>query len=208
MWSTGLGKAYSHIEVFVTVKVEGAKSGEENEASVSGGGAPSASVQRPIVVSGEATPFGVEQYELRPENADGSPDTQAGSHPFQLTSVIALNQAAEARRPPAAVKDLHFKLPAGSGRRPGAVPAVPAGEVHESDVGGGQNVCPDDTAGRGRVGEHLVPGERRSARDGRRAAVQPDTGVWRAGAVRVRRPRRARVSRYRRCGPARTMGSR
>ena len=72
--------------------------------------------KRPIVVSGEATRFGVEQYELRPENADGSPDTQAGSHPFQLTSVIALNEAVEAKKPPAAVKDLHFKLPRGLGR--------------------------------------------------------------------------------------------
>ena len=85
-------KAYTYIEGYIKVKVEGAKSDEETDASVSGGGAPSVSVQRPIVVDGEATRFGVEQYELRPENADGSPDTQAGSHPFQLASVIALNR--------------------------------------------------------------------------------------------------------------------
>ncbi len=143
--SSFLSEAYSHFEVFVNVKVEGAHSGEENEASISGGGAPSASVQHPIVVSGEATPFGVEQYEMRPENADGSPDTQAGSHPFQLSTVIALNQATEARRPPAAVKDLHFKLPAGLIGDPVPFPECPLADF-AADVGAGHNFCPDDTA--------------------------------------------------------------
>ncbi len=141
----GLGKAYSHVEVFVTVKAEGPQSGEVNEASVSGGGAPSASVQQPIVVSAEATRFGVEQYELRPENADGLPDTQAGSHPFQLSSVIAFNQATEAKRPPAAVKDLHFKLPAGLVGNPTPFPTCPLSKFTVL-APGGQNFCPDDTA--------------------------------------------------------------
>ncbi len=136
--------AYTHIESFVEVKVGGAKSGEENEASISGGGAPSVSVKRAIVVDGEATPFGVEQYELRPENADGSPDTQAGSHPFQLTSVIALNEAAEAKKPPAAVKDLHFKLPAGLVGNPTPFPQCPLVKF-TGNAGSGQNFCPGNT---------------------------------------------------------------
>ncbi len=136
--------AYTHIESFVAVKVGSAKSGEENEASISGGGAPSVSVKRAIVVDGEATPFGVEQYELRPENADGSPDTQAGSHPFQLTSVIALNEAAEAKKPPAAVKDLHFNLPAGLVGNPTPFPQCPLVKF-TGNAGEAQNFCPDNT---------------------------------------------------------------
>ena len=140
-----LNEAYSHFEAFVSVKVEGARSGEENEASISGGGAPSGSVQRPIVVDSAPTPFGVEQYELRAENADGSPDTQAGSHPFQLTTTIALNQATEAKRPPAAVKDLHFNLPPGLIGDPVPFPECPLAKF-AADVGAGHDFCPDDTA--------------------------------------------------------------
>jgi hypothetical protein len=76
-----LGVPYSFVEAFIKVKVaQDAKSGEVNDASVSGG-APRASSAAPITVDPAPTPFGVERYELRPETADGSPDTQAGSHP-------------------------------------------------------------------------------------------------------------------------------
>jgi len=139
----GLGRAYSHVEAFIKVEVSGAKSGEGNEASISGGGASSASVDRPIAV-GEATPFGVEQYELRPENADGSPDTQAGSHPFQLATVIGLNQTAEAKAQPASVKDLQFNLPPGLIGNPTPFPQCPLSKFI-GNAGEGQNFCPDNT---------------------------------------------------------------
>jgi uncharacterized repeat protein (TIGR01451 family) len=139
-----LSKPFTHVEIFITVKVaEGAQSGEENSASISGG-APTAAVTAPITVDPAATPFGVERYELRPENADGSLDTQAGSHPFQLTSVIALNQAAEAKAPPAAVKDLRFNLPPGLIGNPTPFPQCPLAKFL-ANASEGQNFCPDDT---------------------------------------------------------------
>ncbi|HUN78529.1 MAG TPA: hypothetical protein VMU32_06380, partial [Solirubrobacteraceae bacterium] len=74
-----LARPYSHVEVFIDVAVAaGATSGEVDEISVSGGGAQSDSVERPLSI-GNSTSFGVEQYELLAENADGSLDTQAGS---------------------------------------------------------------------------------------------------------------------------------
>jgi hypothetical protein len=137
--------AYSHIQANIKVTVgPTAASGEENEAALTGGGAPSASVKRPITVSSEPTRFGIEQYELRAENADGSPDTQAGSHPFQLTTDLAINQTANTEKPPAAVKDLHFNLPPGLIGNPTLFPACPLvkfiGNAEE-----GQNFCPDNT---------------------------------------------------------------
>jgi hypothetical protein len=121
------------------------KAGEAIQASVSGGGAANASITTPVAVSGEATPFGVAHYELLAENADGSVDTQAGSHPFQLTSVVGLKQTAEAAQPPAAVKDLHFDLPPGLVGNPTPLPQCPLTKflAVAADF---QNHCQADTA--------------------------------------------------------------
>jgi hypothetical protein len=109
---------YELLEVRIRVKVEaGAVSGALNRMSISGGGAPSLSASRPVTIGSSNTTFGVEQYEFTPENADGSPATQAGAHPFQLTDTLFLNAGPEPEagrvRPPALVKDLHFKIPPG-----------------------------------------------------------------------------------------------
>jgi hypothetical protein len=105
------------IEVIISVVVKGAKSGELNAASVSGGGAPHAvSTHRPIEVNGTGR-FGFEDYQLIPESPGGSIDTQAGSHPFQLTSVLTFNsQTPDLEGNPRSFglpKDLAFELPPG-----------------------------------------------------------------------------------------------
>ncbi len=122
---TGTVAPYKVVEVRVLVVVEpGASSGEANEVSVSGGGAPAASLARPVVLSNAAAPFGVEDYELTPEEEGGELDTRAGSHPFQLTGGLALNQGADMASlherfqtplvvPVGLTKDLSFRLPPG-----------------------------------------------------------------------------------------------
>jgi hypothetical protein len=139
-----LNEPFSHVEAFVKVKVAGgAHSGETLSATVSGG-APAAAASTPITVSSAPTPFGIEKYELLAENADGSPDTQAGSHPFQLTTVIAPNQTSEVGVPPEATKDLRFNLPPGLIGNPTPFPQCPLSEFL-AQVSEGQNLCPDDT---------------------------------------------------------------
>jgi hypothetical protein len=103
---------YDLIEVRILVQVKGASAGESNVLSISGGETPSASITRAIAVSGETTPFGVEDYELIPEEEGGTPDTQAGSHPFQLTTTLTLNQTAQAQ-PAGSAKDVNVKWPPG-----------------------------------------------------------------------------------------------
>jgi hypothetical protein len=120
---------YQQIELRVGVAVQGAAhSGEENEVSVSGGGAPPAHAQHPVVISGAPTPFGVEDYALAPEEVGGVPDTQAGSHPFQLTTSFSLKQVLEPNpvhagegEPSGLPKDLTFRLPAGLIGNPSSV---------------------------------------------------------------------------------------
>src|SRR5665213_3541978 len=141
---------YEAREVRIGVKVEpNGPWGTDNETTVSGGGAPTASGTQTLTVSSEPTPFGIERYELRPENEDGSIDTHAGSHPFQLTTTINLNQAAENHglldlvseyfpQVPALTHDLHFNLPPGLIGNPTPFPRCTDSEFQRS-------TCPANT---------------------------------------------------------------
>jgi hypothetical protein len=111
---------YEPLQMRIAVNKIEARSGAVNEASVVGGGAPAARVKQSLTVSNAPIPFGVNTYEMRPEEEGGGVDTQAGSHPFQLTTTLTLNQELTLSdveefegKPIALPKDLHFKLPPG-----------------------------------------------------------------------------------------------
>ena len=72
-----------------------------------------AAIRRTIALSPGETPFGLAEYGLRPELDDGSIDTQAASHPYQLTTTLAFNEGVEAISPPAPARNLHVVLPSG-----------------------------------------------------------------------------------------------
>ena len=143
---------YEQLSVIITVKVSvDAQPSGENEAKIIGGGAQSVSIGRPVVVSGAATTFGVGEYELSPENADGSLDTQSGSHPFQLTTTIGLDQTLESNAQlgsiptlPALAKDLQFNLPPGLVGNPTPLPRCTDKEFTELNEHG-VTLCPPDT---------------------------------------------------------------
>jgi hypothetical protein len=143
---TGKVAPYDQIEMLVSVVARpGVSSGEVNQASVSGGGATPASVKRPVSLGG-APSFGVEDYEMVPEEAGGGIDTQAGSHPFQLTTTLALNQDA-AGKPAALAKDLDFKLPPGLIGNPTPFPQCTLAQFQaKGPLGGSENLCPGQTA--------------------------------------------------------------
>ena len=110
---------YGLMEVEIKVKIAaGTPSGENEEFEVSGGNAPGANIKRPVVL-GRPAVSGVQSYELNPEEEGGRADTQAGSHPFQYTTSIILNENSEGE-PVALAKDLHFKQPAGFFGNPSA----------------------------------------------------------------------------------------
>jgi hypothetical protein len=137
---------YEIFEMTITVKVVGPVSAD-NETMVVGGGARGASAAQPVRIDGEPTQFGLEGYELTPLNPDGSLDTQAGSHPFELTTTLSVNKAQSEGYPAAAglTQNLRFQLPAGLVGNATAVAQCTAAEFDEGGVTG-VNGCPASTA--------------------------------------------------------------
>jgi hypothetical protein len=205
-------RPYQRYEMDIVVNMStNAPSGEVNEASVEGGSAASVSVSKPVMVSASPPGFGIEDYEIKPENEDGSIDTQAGSHPFQLTTTFALNKDAESVernggfvpevKPPALDKDLHFELPPGLVGNPTVSPQCTELQfTSRSRKANGEegvfNDCPDDTVmGVAQVTTtedhfgpvplfNLVPSAREPARFGFEIAGNPvilDTSVRTGG---------------------------
>ncbi len=161
--------AFERLEMGIEVNVKpGATTGEQNTVEVRGGeqednpgtNVSAATLSTSLSVSGQPTPFGVEEdgYTLIPEEQGGSLDTQAGSHPFQLTTALNLNQSSELisaeqgatetgliGTAPALPKRLSFNLPPGLIGDPRAVPACPGSDfttIGRDDI----NSCPSDTA--------------------------------------------------------------
>jgi hypothetical protein len=143
---------YELLEAEIAVNVSGAQSGESNEVSVSGGGAAGVSLQRPITISDAPTPFGAANYELTSFNENGSLDTQAGSHPYAVTTTLDLNRTDEPPFLPAQPKDLRFSLPPGLVGNPTPFPQctdaqfTTPGELQGKTIELGMNRCPPDTA--------------------------------------------------------------
>jgi hypothetical protein len=128
---------------------------ESNEVTVEGANAPSQTTSDPLSTSPDATPFGVESYELSAEDEDGSPDQRAGSHPFQLTTTLDLNQVYKLGAynktqlypgSPALIKNVDTTLPPGLiGNATAAIPRCSAVDF-ETDIIGGSDLCPANTA--------------------------------------------------------------
>jgi hypothetical protein len=110
----------------------------QNEVTATGGGGPSASIRRPLEISEEPAPFGVEDFEVNLENEGGVPATQAGSHPFQLTNVLDFNQGPEGKgeeaEPVQQPRDLSFKLPPGMIGNVTALPRCTAAQFAAQDL--------------------------------------------------------------------------
>ncbi len=161
--------AFERLELRIEVNVKpDASTGEENQVEARGAEqegqpgveVPSASLSEPLTVSGQPTPFGVEQqgYTLTPEEAGGGVDRQAGSHPFQLTTALDLNETAELisgeggatetgliGTAPALPNHLSFNLPPGLIGDPRAVPACSGSDfstIGLDDI----NACKPETA--------------------------------------------------------------
>jgi len=146
--TTGLLQPSEGLRMIVPVKVAAEPSGTKvtNVVKASGGNAPEATGSDPFTITNEPGTFGVEKFSLKPENEGGTVDSQAGSHPFQLTTTLAVNQNA-IEEPVELPKNLEFNLPPGliGAADPKVVPQC--NEVLFDTILNSQaNLCPANTA--------------------------------------------------------------
>ena len=139
-----------------------------NTVEIEGGGLTTTTASRSAVTSATAAPFGVENYELRPENADGTLDAQAGSHPFQLSTTFNVNKTLftaksfgsgrEEKRysSPALTKNLNFVLPPGLIGNVAHRPQC-SGANFNTFLTGGLNLCEPRHGDRRRLGHRADP---------------------------------------------------
>jgi hypothetical protein len=150
---------FESIDVYIRVKVNAEPGTLTDAMSVEGGGVPGQSISPTIKVGHEQTSFGIDRYELKAENQDATPDLQAGSHPFQLTTALGLNEAVEDRvtsqgveqepAAPALLHNLQVTLPPGlvGDTNSDAIPQCSERDFTTPNSENGTiNLCPDSTA--------------------------------------------------------------
>jgi hypothetical protein len=86
-------------------------------------------------------------FEVSVTNQDGSPDTQAGSHPFAYSTTLLLrSEGANIHSSGGDTRDIEVQLPPGLVGDPGAVPACPIPLFAKQQLSfGDSHPCPDDT---------------------------------------------------------------
>jgi hypothetical protein len=81
-------------EIALKVKLPAHEGTETNSATISGGGASeSASTSDRLTITEKELGFGIQGWDVWASNANGTIDTQAGSHPYEITFVTSLNNA-------------------------------------------------------------------------------------------------------------------
>jgi hypothetical protein len=116
------------IAIGVTAPAQEGPTSAPNRVTVAGGGAlGSASTQEQIMVSSSPPPFGFADATAYFSNADGTTDTQAGSHPYEATFAFDMNHILNPETFPAEqpaggeIRNLLFNLPPGFIGNPTAV---------------------------------------------------------------------------------------
>ncbi len=115
--------------IAIAIDVPGASPTVPNQVTISGGGAASAaSVSEPLSVSSTPAGFGFAGFTGWFSNGNGTIDTQAGSHPYELTVPLDFNTVEPEEEPEPAggeARNITVELPPGLIGDPQAVPRCP-----------------------------------------------------------------------------------
>jgi hypothetical protein len=170
------------MQIFATVNEPASPGSVSNKVTVEGGGAPTVTATSQNTVEGAAPGFGAANFEAGFAGVDGSADTRAGGHPYELATTIGLNNGF--RIPPDSggsvgdttvedVKDVAVDLPVGMLGSAVATPKCTFAELSahvERFIGG----CPSDTI----VGHiSTMPQNRADAIDGPIYNMAPEKGT-------------------------------
>ncbi|MGA9285292.1 MAG: hypothetical protein WBV85_07600 [Solirubrobacteraceae bacterium] len=122
-------------QLLIKVQLPNTESAGINQVDIAGGGAPSVAATTNLVhVTSQPAPFGFAGWHVWFSNADGTLDTQAGSHPYEATFSFNLNDVLDknvgwsaaggvrAEGSPLEVRNVEVKLPPGLVGNPNAVP--------------------------------------------------------------------------------------
>jgi hypothetical protein len=152
---TGTLEPYGRLWMVISVRIAASPaSSEASRLSVSGAEASGRVIESKLDLGGGEPTFGLEKYELSPEGVGGEFESQAGAHPFQLTTTIAwnkterfpfLNPDKSAPLQPALPKEVNVKLPPGLLGNPTPFPQCTAAQFTNAGAED-TNACPQDTA--------------------------------------------------------------
>ncbi len=137
---------YEDLDMRITVEAQAGFVRGQSHLEVTGGGVQALSREAALTVSGAIPPFGVEDFEVLPEAEGGAVDTQAASHPFQLSTTVAFNQGSNPASPPALPRNVQVKLPPGLIGNAVAIPQCSEADFNQLHEGGAVNFCPPDSA--------------------------------------------------------------
>jgi hypothetical protein len=135
------------VTIYVTVErklEEAGVTSVTNTASVAGGNAPAVTTSEENVIAPNRLPFGIADFALQAFDNNGEPSTQAGGHPYVLTTNLYFtseNQATD--RASEEVKDIVVDLPPGLVGSPQAAPKCPLYALLQG--GSGATSCPLDS---------------------------------------------------------------
>lgn len=116
---TGTLQPYERLEMVVWVTRTSGNGEDRHAVNISGGSAagggsvPVAESSFPLQFGEGSVPFGVESLVMDAEEEGGLPASQAGGHPFQLTSMLRFNETGQGPYQPAQPRNLEIKLPTG-----------------------------------------------------------------------------------------------
>jgi hypothetical protein len=147
-YTQGAGQGKRTPPIGIAFNVEPPTSGAlENSVAVSGGGAPNvASAQARFAASSTSASFGFSSFHQWSTVVDGSPATQAGSHPYELTTSFLLNnEFVTGEDPTGVLRDLQVELPPGFVGNPDAAAKCPRPDFDRHLTEELLAVCPPDS---------------------------------------------------------------